>query len=235
VPAVAAVRWHDLAALAAPARAARREECEMQDAELFIGLAGIAGVFVGFGALIAVRGSGTSDFWSVAGIGLLVISSVQAIILALAPVVIGRFEPPAHALWVSCSLLFLVVFGVAGELVDRAFPERMEMRRAWPRKARWRMELVSGVLVMLPMHVSHVLSAARSRGRAVPRCADPAPGHGHVRDGSAGRDGGPPRDGAVVRTGAPGPRSTQEVSECRSWRGSSSWPGSPASSSASGR
>ncbi len=33
----------------------------MQDIELFLSLAEIAGVFVGFGALIAVRSGGTSD------------------------------------------------------------------------------------------------------------------------------------------------------------------------------
>jgi hypothetical protein len=129
----------------------------MPNTELFLSLAEIAGIFVGFGALIAVRGSGTSDFWSVAGIGLLVMSSSQVILLALAPVAIGQFEVPAHALWVSCSLLFLVIFWVASELVERAFPERKEMRTAWPLKARWRLELVFGVLVLLPMHVALVL------------------------------------------------------------------------------
>ena len=33
----------------------------MQDTELFLSLAEIAGVFVGFGALIAVRSGGPSD------------------------------------------------------------------------------------------------------------------------------------------------------------------------------
>lgn len=125
--------------------------------EIFLSLAEIAGIFVGFGALIAVRGAGSTDFWSVAGIGLLVMGSAQVIILALAPVVIGQLGLPAHALWVSCSLLFLVLFWVGGELVDRAFPERMEMRMAWPLKARWRMELVFGLLLILPMHLALAL------------------------------------------------------------------------------
>ena len=33
----------------------------MQDADLFMGLTGIAGVFVGFGALIAVRSGGPTE------------------------------------------------------------------------------------------------------------------------------------------------------------------------------
>lgn len=129
----------------------------MVDTELFLSLAEIAGIFVGFGALIAVRGAGTSDFWSVAGIGLLVMSSAQVIILALAPVVIGQLRLPAHALWVSCSVLFLGLFWIAGEVVERAFPERMEMRMAWPLKARWRLELAFALLVLLPMHVALAL------------------------------------------------------------------------------
>ncbi len=39
----------------------------MQDADLFMELAGIAGVFVGFGALIAVRSGGASDAVSPSG------------------------------------------------------------------------------------------------------------------------------------------------------------------------
>ena len=37
----------------------------MQDADLFMELAAIAGVFVGFGALIAVRSGGLSDAFEV--------------------------------------------------------------------------------------------------------------------------------------------------------------------------
>ena len=38
----------------------------MQDADLYLSLAGIAGVFVGFGALISTRSGGTSDANAVA-------------------------------------------------------------------------------------------------------------------------------------------------------------------------
>jgi hypothetical protein len=130
---------------------------DMQDTELFLSLAEIAGVFVGFGALIAIRSGGATDAWGVAGIGLVVWGGIQAVALALAPVAISRFEVPDHALWVSCSLLFLALFWVVGELVDRAFPERMAMRMAWPLKARWRLELVFALLVTIPMHLALVL------------------------------------------------------------------------------
>jgi hypothetical protein len=45
---------------------AAREVRGMQDADLFMELAGIAGVFVDFGALIAVRGGGPSDTFEIA-------------------------------------------------------------------------------------------------------------------------------------------------------------------------
>jgi hypothetical protein len=129
----------------------------MQDTALFLSLAEIAGVFVGFGALIAIRSGGATDAWGVAGIGLVVWGGIQAVILALAPVVISRFEIPDHALWVSCSLVFLAVFWVVGEVVDRVFPERMAMRMAWPLKARWRLELIFSVLVIAPMNLALAL------------------------------------------------------------------------------
>jgi uncharacterized membrane-anchored protein YitT (DUF2179 family) len=44
----------------------------MQETELFLSLAEIAGVFVGFGALIAIRSGGTSDVYDVAYIGMVV-------------------------------------------------------------------------------------------------------------------------------------------------------------------
>jgi len=129
----------------------------MVNTELFLSTAEIAGVFVGFGALIAVRGTGPGDMWGVAGIGMIVWGGIQVVILALAPVAVSQFEVPAHALWVSCSLLVLGLFWVGGEVLDRMFPERMAMRMAWPLKARWRLELVFGLLIMLPMHVALVL------------------------------------------------------------------------------
>ena len=58
----------------------------MQDADLFIGLAGIAGVFVGFGALIAVRSGGASGRMEVGYTRGMVVFGVLAVVAALAPV-----------------------------------------------------------------------------------------------------------------------------------------------------
>jgi len=79
----------------------------MQDADLFLELAGIAGVFVGFGALIAVRSSGAGPdevgfMRGVVSFGLL------TVVAALAPVTFTRYAPTEHQVWALSSVLVLV-------------------------------------------------------------------------------------------------------------------------------
>ncbi len=82
----------------------------MQDADLFMELAAIAGVFVGFGALIAVRAGGASDAFEVAWMRGVVSLGLLAVFAALAPVVISRYGVTEHEMWALCSVLFLVTF-----------------------------------------------------------------------------------------------------------------------------
>jgi hypothetical protein len=79
----------------------------MQDADLFMELAGIAGVFVGFGALIAVRTGGPTEPREVAPMRFVVSFGVLAVVSALAPVTCSRFDLAGHQLWVASSALFL--------------------------------------------------------------------------------------------------------------------------------
>ena len=65
----------------------------MQDTELFLSLAEIAGVFVGFGALIASGAGGASEPQEVAPMRLVVGFGMLTIIAALAPVTLGRLWP----------------------------------------------------------------------------------------------------------------------------------------------
>jgi L-asparagine transporter-like permease len=102
----------------------------MQDADLFLELAGIAGVFVGFGALIAVRSSGASPdevgyMRGVVSFGLL------TVVAALAPVTISRYAPTEHQAWALSSVLVLV--GLVGLIVVMArTPEyRANMAATW--------------------------------------------------------------------------------------------------------
>jgi hypothetical protein len=114
----------------------------MQDTELFLSLAEIAGVFVGFGALIAVRSGSTSDVFGVMGIVMVVWGAIQVVIAALIPIVLSRLGVTGHALWVVCSLVALALWWPADEVVARLSPERRAYMAARPLKARWRQELV---------------------------------------------------------------------------------------------
>ena len=100
----------------------------MQDTELFLSLAEIAGVFVGFGALIAVRSGGAMDVNEVNGIRWVVTTGIWVVIVALAPTIVSSYGLTGHDLWLVCSLLALallvvmiVVFATAPEnLADLA-------------------------------------------------------------------------------------------------------------------
>jgi hypothetical protein len=99
----------------------------MQDADLLVQLAGIAGVFVGFGALISVRGGGASGAHEVAYIGWVVSIAIWVVIAALAPVIISRYGIAGHELWLAGSLLALVLFVVMITMNGSA-PEMSEDR-----------------------------------------------------------------------------------------------------------
>ena len=79
----------------------------MQDAELFVGLAGIAGVFVGFAALIAVRSGGPTDPLEVAPMRMIVSMAMLTIVAALAPVALGRYDLTDQYVWALSSALIL--------------------------------------------------------------------------------------------------------------------------------
>jgi Flp pilus assembly protein protease CpaA len=104
----------------------------MQDTELFLSMAEIAGVFVGFGALISVRGGGASGAVEVTGIRWVVSIAIWVVVAALAPVIISRYDLAGHELWVVCGLLALVLwFGVWA--VNRRTPEMWEADKAYTR------------------------------------------------------------------------------------------------------
>jgi len=104
----------------------------MQDTELFLSLAEIAGVFVGFGALISVRSGGASDAHEVAYIRPVVTLALWVAVAALAPVIIARYDTTGHGLWLASSLLALVLF--LGLWAANYFSSEMqEVRAAAPR------------------------------------------------------------------------------------------------------
>jgi hypothetical protein len=82
----------------------------MQDTDLLPSLAEIAGVFVGFAALIGVRSGGATEAHEVVFIGWTVTAGVWVVIAALAPVIISRYGVTGHELWLVCSLPALALY-----------------------------------------------------------------------------------------------------------------------------
>ena len=77
----------------------------MLDTDLLVALAGIAGVFVGFGALISGT-SGPNDLWLVRSI---VTQGLMVIAAALVPIPIAAYGVTGHPLWVVCALAVLAL------------------------------------------------------------------------------------------------------------------------------
>jgi hypothetical protein len=80
----------------------------MQDADLLVQLAGIAGVFVGFGALISTRGGGPTEVGEIAPMRAVVGMGLLTVVVALAPVTLGRYGLTDHQVWALSSALALV-------------------------------------------------------------------------------------------------------------------------------
>jgi hypothetical protein len=99
----------------------------MQDADLFMELAGIAGVFVGFGALISTRGGGPTEPHEVAPMRAVVGMGLLTVVAALAPVTLGRYGLTDHQVWALSSALALV--GVLGFIALSA--RTPEYRESW--------------------------------------------------------------------------------------------------------
>jgi len=92
----------------------------MQDTELLLSLAEIAGVFVGFAALISVRSGGASDPHEVVYMRAVVWMGLMTVVAALTPVTLGRYALAEHQVWALSSVLVL-----AGYFGMVAFSVRM--------------------------------------------------------------------------------------------------------------
>jgi len=127
----------------------------MQDTDLFLSLAEIAGVFVGFGALISVRSGSPGDAHEVAYIRPVVTLAICVVVAALAPVIISRYGITGHELWMASSLVALVIF-LGLWIVNYRTPEMHEERAAAARA-----EIMPGVaanmLLVVPLVIALVL------------------------------------------------------------------------------
>lgn len=111
----------------------------MQNTELFMHLAEIAGVFVGFGALISIRSEATRDE-EVMLIRFIVLFAILVVVAALTPVMISGFGVTGHGLWVASSVVFLVLWW-GSSILNRWDLERTRFLATITRQARIRMEI----------------------------------------------------------------------------------------------
>ena len=107
-----------------------------RDVDVFLGLAGIAGVFVGFAALIGLTHEGDVDQARFIDIRGVVTIGLLLIVVALVPVVLGRYGLVEHTLWLTSSLVFLALLWTVSFYGMRRPENRAAMRaqaRAAPR------------------------------------------------------------------------------------------------------
>jgi len=81
----------------------------VEDVVLFVTIAEIAGVFVGFAALISVTRRAEIDVTQLGQIRAVVTIGLMVVVAALIPVAFSAYDLTGHGLWVVVSLVYLVL------------------------------------------------------------------------------------------------------------------------------
>ncbi len=126
----------------------------MQNTELLMHLAEIAGVFVGFGALISIRSEAIRDE-EVMMIRAIVLYGIMVVITAIFPVVISGFGVAGDGLWTMSAWVFLALWW-ASSILNRWDFERSRVLAAITGRTRMRME-APAVPIWLSMNGALVL------------------------------------------------------------------------------
>ena len=127
-----------------------------QDVELFIAIAKIAGVFVGFGALISLTRQNAIEFSQLGRLRGVVSIGLIVIVAALIPVGLSRYGVSGHDLWFVCSIIFLSLTWTTTILSLR----KSEYREALTKQSRESpiMSMFFWMLLEVPINVSLVLA-----------------------------------------------------------------------------
>lgn len=80
------------------------------EVDLFVHFAEIAGVFVGFGALISLRSAHVDDAHDVTYLRGVLGVGLWVVVMALVPIAVNRYGVQAPALWRWCAVLALVLW-----------------------------------------------------------------------------------------------------------------------------
>ena len=125
----------------------------MPETEL-LPLAEIAGVFLGFGALISIRSASTSEAYELTYIRGVVEMGTIVVVAALVPVTLGHYGITGHELWLLSGLVFLAAYWGDFAVAFLRVPETRAITAATP----WARRAVS-MLCFVPMNVALVLIA----------------------------------------------------------------------------
>ncbi|MGN6741823.1 MAG: hypothetical protein ACTHJL_00805 [Amnibacterium sp.] len=116
------------------------------DTDLFVHFAEIAGVFVGFGALIGLRSARPADVHDVVYLRAVLMLGVWVVLGALVPIVISRYGVHDRPLWLASALVALAVWGSLFVTYAREADVRSLDRRPEP------VDRYFGI-VGLPLHI----------------------------------------------------------------------------------
>lgn len=138
----------------------------MEDLVLFVTIAEIAGVFVGFAALIAVTRRSEIDASQLGQIRAVVTIGLLVVVAALVPVGLGAYEIAGHTLWLVSSIVYLVLNWTVIYLALRR-PENRQLAAAQARTKPlmaalfWVMEIpVQAPLLLIVFGVNQKLDLA---------------------------------------------------------------------------
>ena len=123
----------------------------MQDAELFIHSAEVAGVFVGFGALIAIRSGATMTTSEINAIRWVMTAGIWVLVVALAPAFIASYGLGGRELWLASSLLALGFLAIVLVVFARTPENRAEVHANVGRIPWSVMVMVMGSTFWLPL------------------------------------------------------------------------------------
>jgi hypothetical protein len=113
----------------------------MQDLNTFTTLAEIAGVFVGFGALIAVRSDGPRDTSAVTAIRGVLSFGIWVIVAGLIPAVLNGYDIRGHELWLGSGFVGLAVLW--GTIVVQSLAPENRVELAMARRAHLMTTLIA--------------------------------------------------------------------------------------------
>jgi hypothetical protein len=127
-----------------------------QDIELFIAIAEIAGVFVGFGALISLTRQNMIELSQLGRLRGVVSIGLLVIVAALIPVGLSRYGVTGHDLWFVCSSIFLFLLWATTILSLR----KSEYRDLLTKQTRESplLSMFFWILLEVPINISLVLT-----------------------------------------------------------------------------